>query len=151
MSRWWTTGVIVALALPLAACSSTQVTATTCIDWVWFDTPADAAADADAVAIGHVIAEAEPASYLGMTANRWSVDVDSWISGAGPAEITVTSLPRSCGDEVDSFEHYGHGQDVVLFLREDAKGWQALTPFQGIAPAGPDGGIPSEWPDELSG
>lgn len=148
MGRWWTTGALAALVLPLAACSSAQVSSSTCIDWVWFDTPTDAAADADAVAIGRVTGDVEPTSYMGMTANRWSIDVESWLDGTGPADITVTSLPRSCGDEEDSFERYDDGQDIVLFLRDDAEGWQALTPFQGIAPVGPDGGIPTEWPDE---
>lgn len=148
MGRWWTTGALAVLALPLAACSSAPVSSSTCIDWVWLDTPTDAADDADAVAIGRIVGETAPTTYMGMAANRWSIAVESWVSGSGADEITVTSLPRSCGDDEDSFERYDDGQDVVLFLRDDAEGWQVLTPFQGIVPVGPDGGIPAEWPDD---
>ncbi|MFT4258375.1 hypothetical protein [Microbacterium sp.] len=135
--------------LALTACSSGPlVTTQSCIDWVYFETPAAAVEEADAVAIGRLGDEVDPTTYMGMRASRWNVEVDEWQKGAGGSEIVVTSLPRSCGDETESFDEFRDADAVVLFLRDDADGWHVITPHQGLVLPGPDGGIPSEWPAE---
>ncbi|MCK2035599.1 hypothetical protein KZC51_05545 [Microbacterium sp. SSW1-49] len=140
--------VLLALA-PTASCAgSPLVTSEACIDWVWFETPADAAAEADAVALGRIIDQAGSTSYMDIPATTWNVEVDSWLAGSGDAEIVVTSLPRSCGDTHDTMSEEQGGDAVVLFLRDASSGWETITPLQGVVPATSEGGIPAAWPDE---
>jgi len=87
---------------------------------------------------------------MGMRAPKWTIGIDEWIEGAGADEITVASLPRSCGDTGDTMASYQQVDDLVFFLRDDESGWQGITPYQSVVPAGPDGGIPAEWPEELN-
>lgn len=137
--------------LPLAGCSGSPFTTSqSCIDWVWFETPADAAAEADAVALGRIVEQAGSTRYLDIPATTWTVDVDSWLLGDGDAEIEVTSLPRSCGDTGDVMAER-QGETVVLFLRDDPAGWQTVTPLQGVVSPGPDDGMPNTWPDDAEG
>lgn len=144
-----TIGVI--SAAMLAGCSSpTATTTSVCIDWVYFESPADAEADADAVVVGTVESQSGSTMSYDLPTTTWNVKVDSWIKGgAASSDIAVTSLPRSCGDNDDSMaEAVGTGQ-VVLFLRDGDDGWETLTPFQGTIPVGPDGDPPTEWLDDL--
>ncbi|WP_217181690.1 hypothetical protein [Streptomyces sp. AC495_CC817] len=137
--------------LPLSACSAPPfTTASTCIDWVFFETPDDAVAEADAVAVGRIVDQAGSTTYMGMPATTWNVEVDEWLEGSGDDEIVVTSLPRSCGDDGDSMASYQGTEPLVFFLRDDAEGWQLVTPWQGVVPAGPDG-LPADWPDDIYG
>lgn len=138
---------VVAMASPLAACAvlpSTQ----SCIDWVFFDAPADAAEEADAVAVGRIVDQAGTTSYLDIPATTWNVEVDEWLEGDGDAEIVVTSLPRSCGDTSDAMAEAQDEGELVFFLRERESGWEILTPWHGVTPATPDGGIPATWPED---
>lgn len=98
---------------------------------------------------GRVADQAGTASYSGLTASTWNVDVEEWIVGdaAAPGRIVVTSLPRSCGDEADSMADAAGGADVILFMRAVDEGWETLTPFQGVVPA-ENGGVPASWPAE---
>lgn len=150
MMRRSAAAVAVAAALMLTGCADRSAPgAQACIDWVLFDAPADAAADADAVVRGRILEQNGSAAYEGMAANVWRVAVDEWISGAGGPEIDVISLPRSCGDTGDSFARFDPDHDVFVFLRSSDEGWQAVTPWQGAVLADADGGIPSSWPDDL--
>lgn len=137
-----------ALLLPLSSCAFPGTTAETCIDWVHFESPADAADEADAVAIGRIVNQTGTTDYLDMPATTWNVIVEDWVSGDHTdAVITVTSLPRGCGDSTDAIAEAADGDDlVVLYLRDSDDGWQTLTPLQGTVALGPDGGVPSEWP-----
>ncbi|WP_298741070.1 hypothetical protein [uncultured Microbacterium sp.] len=145
-----TIGTISATLL-LAGCSSPATTTTSvCIDWVYFESPADAEADADAVVVGTVESQSGATTYYDLPATTWNVNVDTWIKGgAASNDIVVTSLPKSCGETGDNMaDAVGTGR-VVLFLRDGDDGWETLTPFQGIVPAGSDGDLPTEWPDDL--
>ncbi|MHC9046441.1 hypothetical protein ACYX8G_17780 [Microbacterium saperdae] len=138
----------------MAACAGSPfVTSETCIDWVWFETPADAAAESDAVLLGRIVDQAGTSNYLDIPATTWNVEVDSWLDGGGEGdgEIVVTSLPRSCGDTRDIMSERQGGEPVILFLRDASSGWEIITPLQGVVPAGPDGGIPTVWPDAIEG
>jgi hypothetical protein len=142
------TGIATASAA-LTACTIGH-TVQSCIDWVFFDSPSDAAAEADAVARGRIVDQAATTSYLGMPATTWNVEIDEWFEGAGADEIVVVSLPRSCGDTTDSMaEAEAEAEDLILFLREQDTGWEILTPWQGVIPARSDGGVPATWPDGL--
>lgn len=129
----------------LSGCSS----ATSCIDWVYFETPAEAAEWVDAVAIGTIVGQAGTTSYENMPASTWNVAVEEWQKGSGPDDLVVTSLPRSCGDTADSMTEYQGVSPLVFFLQETESGWTAVTPFQGVIPAASDGTIPETWPDDL--
>lgn len=135
----------------LAGCASpATTTVTSCIDWVGFDTPADAAEDADAVIIGEVGEQSGTTTYYEMPAAMWEVSVDAWVKGGGGSSaIVVTSLPRSCGDTRDSMADAVDAGPVVLFLRDGDQGWETLTPFQGVVATGVDGAVPAEWPTDL--
>jgi hypothetical protein len=124
------------------------VTTATCIDWVYFETPADAADDADAVVLGSITGQAGSTSYEGMTANIWTVEVDDWLKGDGADRVDVVSLPRSCGDTDDNMARFSAVDEVVVFLRDAGDGWEGITPWQQALPA-EDGGYPEDWPDDL--
>ena len=135
--------------LALGGCSAPPfVTANTCIDWVYFETPADAAADADAVALGSVTEHRGSTQYEGMAANIWTVEVTEWLKGGGADSIDVVSLPRSCDDTGDSMSQFGPDDSVVLFLRSTDNGWEGVTPWQQVT-ADDDDTIPESWPDDL--
>ena len=146
--RWLATAGMVAASLVLAGCSSFgPPTSGACIDWVYFESPADAADEADAVIVGTVESSAGSTTYLDLPATKWHVSVDRWIKGGdGSRTVVVTSLPRSCGDTHDSVADAVDAGPVVLFLRDGKSGWETLTPFQGLIPAERDGNLPSEWP-----
>jgi len=133
----------------LSGCASSFSSSSACIDWVYFETPADAAESVDAVVIGSVVDQAGRTSYDDMPATMWTVAVEDWQKGSGPDELIVTSLPRSCGDTVDSMAEYQDTSPLVFFLQETESGWTAVTPFQGVVPAASDGTIPETWPDDL--
>ncbi|WP_435749129.1 hypothetical protein [Microbacterium sp. PMB16] len=151
-----TSGVVLMLAggaLPLTGCTSTPLGGTqACIDWVYFEAPADAYDDADAVARGRIVGREGTTSYLDLPATTWKAEIDEWVKGTGKTEIVVTSLPRSCGESGDSLaDAMDAGDEVILFLRERSSGWEAITPWQGTIAATPDGGIPDAWPEDLYG
>ncbi|MEJ1922283.1 hypothetical protein [Microbacterium sp. KHB019] len=135
--------------LALVGCAAPGlVTSSSCIDWVYFESPADAAADAEAVVLGSITGQSGSTSYEGMTANVWTVEVDQWLKGEGDDTVDVVSLPRSCGDADDSMKAFSPEDQVVVFLRSTDDGWEGITPWQQVLPA-EDGGYPAVWPDDL--
>jgi hypothetical protein len=122
----------------------------TCVDWVLFETPADAEESADAVVAGRLVGRAGSVTVFGEDAAVWTVAVDEWITGSGDDEIEVVSTPATCeaSPPPDPFLAVEGEDRVILFLEDDeiAPGWRSLTPWQGVVPAAPDGGIPAEWP-----
>lgn len=134
-------------ATALVGCSP-LISSGACVDWVLYDTPTDAATEADAVVIGSVIGPAGTATEFGLEANVWRVAATTWVQGRGGSEIEVVSAPRTCengapypdGDPLDV------STDVLLFLRADGDRWMTITPYQAVLPAPTDPGIPSVWP-----
>ncbi|PFG44711.1 hypothetical protein ATJ88_3447 [Isoptericola jiangsuensis] len=136
----------------LGGCGTAEVSSA-CVDWADYDTPADAALDADAVAHGRVTGQTGTTYLFGETAHVWEVAVDAWLQGSGARTIEVVSAPRTCengspypdGDPLDGTD------DVILLLTADGARWQTLTGFQGVIPAPPAGELPSEWPSPSTG
>ncbi|WP_461474474.1 hypothetical protein [Microbacterium sp. HJ5] len=142
--------VVIGLATVLSGCVAVPPTSSTCVDWVWFDTPDAAAADADRVAIGTVDRLAGTRERYGETANVWRVSVSEWIVGNGEKAIEVVSSPRTC--ESGSPYPYGDPLDtdgeVMLFLRDSGQGVaDTITGLQGVIPAPESREIPADWPD----
>jgi len=126
----------------------------TCVDWVWFDSPGDAAEGADAVVAGHIVGQNGTTQLYGEQAPIWTVDVDEWITGDGDDELEVVSTPATCEATTppDPVEALRDDARVIVFLHDDPDvGWRTMTPFHGITPAGPDGGIPELWPSDQTG
>ena len=69
-------GVALAAGLAglLSGCSN-EPRSYSCVDWVWFDTPGEAAADAEGVVIGRVANTAGTVDSYGERANVWNVEV----------------------------------------------------------------------------
>lgn len=59
----------------------------TCVDWVRFDTPADAAADAAFVVRGRVLEQHGTERLYGAQAHRWLVEVDAVLEPDASGEI----------------------------------------------------------------
>ncbi|WP_159796570.1 hypothetical protein [Puerhibacterium puerhi] len=147
--------VVGVASLTVAACASTQSAG--CASWVDFKTPADAAADADAVVIGTVAGRGDDVRVMGGDAHTWTVEVADWVRGHGGSPIVVTPMPDHCGEDPpypggDPLRPFADdGTPVMLFLREgDAYDleegvYTTLTPYQGVIPAPVDGRIPEEW------
>lgn len=134
-------------ASSLSACAGSP-TAGMCVDWVWFDTPADAAADADAIVRGAVTGRASSMSLYGQEVTVWQVEVAEWQKGEGDPQIDVVSVPATCesGAPYPDGDPMAADGDVLLLLRADGPRWQTLTPYQGVLPATPNGALPTEWP-----
>jgi len=126
----------------------------TCVDWVWFDSPADAMEEADAVVAGHLVDQSGSTTMFGEAAPIWTVAVDEWIEGDGDDEVEVVSTPATCeaSPPPDPFLAMRDEDRVIVFLHHDPDvGWRALTPWQGVFSAGPDGGLPEVWPSTPAG
>jgi len=153
MDRRALAAAMFAATLAISGCSATGGTAQTCIDWVFFDTPSDAADEADAIIVGDVIEQADTTTYLDLPATTWNVRVDTWLDGDDGdeieegEEIVVTSLPHSCGVTGDTLAAYADVDSLLFFLREGDEGWEILTPYQGVLPTEPGSTIPAEWPE----
>jgi len=138
----------------LTACAGGPfVTSETCIDWVAFDTPADAVEDAAAAVIGTVGEQDGTTELYGYTANEWAVHVDEWVTGEGADEIRVVSTPATCtaGSPYPGGDPFAAASGPQLILLHDENGTlRAITPLQGIVPA-PGGAVPKEWPPGMIG
>lgn len=152
--------VLAAMALGLTACVTAPQSAS-CVDWVLFDSPEDAAADAGAVVIARVDSQDSTATMYGAKVNVWKLEVSTWLKGEGDDTILVASSPRTCeagspypdGDPLDTDD------EVVVFLAKSQGDpapisgytgeWTTITGYQGVIPATAEGGMPAEWPPNI--
>ncbi len=142
-----------ALVASTAGCAG-GVQSASCVDWVYFDSPADATAQAELVVLTTGPApKSGTARLFGLTVAVHAVEVGAVLSGTGavPGQtLDVISTPETCtGDGVyrdgDPLDASG---SLVVFLSKDpdTQAWQTLTPLQGVVPATPDGQVPDAWP-----
>lgn len=128
--------------------------AETCLDWVLFDSPADALADATAA-----LRTTGPTSAAGTTqlfgaeANLHTVQVDAVLKGTDlqvGQDVEVAATPVTCtaggtypdGDPLDA----SGSLIVLLSWDDDAQVWRTMTPNQGVMAATADGTLPPTWP-----
>lgn len=126
--------------------------AETCVSWVLHATPAEAAQDNLAVR-GRVVGRAGTERIWGVEAALWELEVDAVLVGAGvePGErVLVLSTPETClghGEVYPSGDPLDVDGAVVVILHDDGEhGPRTVTPFDGVVPPGPDGGLPGDWP-----
>lgn len=123
-------------------------TSETCVDWVAFDTPADALEDAASAVIGTVGEQDGTADLYGYTVAAWTVHVDEWLKGSGDASIRVLSTPETCsaGSPYPDGDPFAAASGPQLILLSNDRGtWLAITPWQGVV-AAPDATVPDAWP-----
>jgi hypothetical protein len=158
--------------------STTTTTATSgeaCADWVTFESPDEAAADAGVVLRGTVVEREGTARFFGVDAHRWLFDVEEVLERPEPRggvepppevevapgeRVTVVSTPETCsgggmypgGDPLDPATGLGDadGSVIVLLSEGDGQGGEGelhlITPFQGVLTPDEDGSLPGEWP-----
>lgn len=130
-----------------------ETTAASCIDWISLETPADAAAESDAVVRGTVDGPPATGRYELYDVPLWTVQVAEWVSGT-PADgegtsIEVLSLPHSCGQSRDALTGIEDAGEVHLFRRARGDHWETVTGYRGKVPAAEDGSMTGSWPDEI--
>ncbi|GAA5195657.1 hypothetical protein GCM10025773_01970 [Microbacterium jejuense] len=147
-------GVLAVLSLTGCGAFGLGVRSQTCVDWVSFDSPADAVEEADAVVAGRLVGQSGSATLYGEAAPIWTIDVDKWIKGDGDDQLRVVSTPATCeaSPPPDPFLAVEDEDRVIVILHDDPDvGWRSITPWQGIVVAGPDGGVPEVWPSSPTG
>ena len=81
----------------------TDLPAQTCLDWVSFETPREAASDAGAVLLGTVVERSGTAEFYGVDSTRWMFDVERVLERPEPlregAELPP-EIPVSAGDRI---------------------------------------------------
>ena len=132
---------------PASAAEPLSAPGAACVDWVSFETPGDAAADAGAVLRGTVVERDGTARLYGVEANRWLFDVEEVLERPEPApggaeappeltilpgeRISVVSTPESCGgqddvyaegDPLDPATGLGGAGGAVIILLSGASG-----------------------------
>ncbi|MFD6139127.1 hypothetical protein [Promicromonospora sp. NPDC060271] len=116
-----------------------------CVDWVLFETPAEAASDAGAVLRGTVVEQDGTARMYGVESNRWLVTVEEVLERPDPPsgraqtqpelevsageQIAVVSTPETCGeaaysggDPLDPASGLGGADGSVIILLSAALG-----------------------------
>jgi hypothetical protein len=180
-----TVAVVAAAAGGLAGCAAAEPvggedpseprggTGVTCVDWVSFESPREAAAGADAVLLGTVVEQAGTVELFGVDANRWVFDVEHVLERPEPVRdgadrppglpvsagdrISVVSTPETCtdggaypeGDPLDPATGLGGEDGAVIAILSGAEGTEDLsliTPYQGVVTPVADGTLPQEWP-----
>lgn len=119
--------------------------ASACVDWVFFETPAEAASDAGAVLRGTVVEQDGTAQMYGVESNRWLVDVEEVLERPDPPSgrpqtqpelevsagerIAVVSTPETCsgeayvgGDPLDPASGLAGAEGSVIILLSAALG-----------------------------
>lgn len=148
--RLATVVLLVAAASIAGGCAA----AVGCPSWAAYATPLDALEEASAAVRGHVGERVGSEPLNGGSANVWEVEVTEWIKGEGAERVEVISPPSACGvsDDPyfgpDPFETAAEFDTAIVFMSERAEGWMALSPGQGVVEPGPDGTLPTAWPDE---
>lgn len=117
-----------------------------CVDWVFFETPREAAADAGAVLLGTVVEQDGTAPLFGVESNRWVFDVEEVLDRPEPARggfepppelevsagdrIAVVSTPETCsgdsaypdGDPLDPATGRAAADGTVIVLLSGGDG-----------------------------
>jgi hypothetical protein len=117
-----------------------------CVDWVFFETPVEAAADAGAVLRGTVVEQDGTVQLYGVEANRWLFDVEKVLERPDPPRggfepppelgvsagdrIAVVSTPETCsgdslypgGDPLDPVTGFGAADGAVVVLLSGGDG-----------------------------
>ena len=124
-----------------------------CVDWVAFDTPADALEDASSAVIGTIGEQDGTAGLYGYPVNAWTVRVNDWLKGSGGSSIRVLSSPETCSEgspypDSDPFA-LASGPQLIL-LHDEGGTWRTITPWQGLVPA-PEGAVPEASPEGTMG
>lgn len=145
-------GSFLLAALALTGCGAFGIggTSGTCVDWVLYDTPQDAAANADAVVIGRVPSLDATTRLYDLDVHVWNVEVESWVQGEGEAdEISVVSAPRTCetGSPYPDGDPLETDDEVMLFLSYEGNSVRTITGYQGVIVAPADRTLPDAWPD----
>jgi hypothetical protein len=115
-----------------------------CVDWVFFETPREAAADAGAVLRGTVVEQDGTEQVFGVDSNRWVFDVEEVLERPDPPRggfepppelevsagerIAVVSTPETCsgdnlypeGDPLDPATGRGDADGTVIVLLSGA-------------------------------
>jgi hypothetical protein len=125
--------------------SQDQSGGSACVDWVFFDTPAEAASDAGAVLRGTVVEQDGTVQMYGVESNRWLVTVEEVLERPDPPsgrtqtqpeldvspgeQIAVVSTPETCsgeaytgGDPLDPASGLGGADGSVIILLSAALG-----------------------------
>lgn len=147
----------VAVAVVMASLGGCAVLGTqseSCVEWVWFENPADAMAEADLVVrTTGPTASTGTARLFGAAATAHSVDDTEVLKGddAEPGlALTVIATPVTCtgGDVYPVGDPLDASGPLVLLLDwdADAEAWRTITPHQGVLPVADDGTIPESWP-----
>lgn len=149
--------------------------ASACVDWVVFETPAEAASDAGAVLRATVVEQDGTAQMYGVESNRWLVTVEEVLERPDPPsgrpqtqpelevspgeQIAVVSTPETCsGDAYPGADPLapasglsGADGSVIILLSAASgdggvDGFHLITPYQGVLTPAEDGALPSKWP-----
>lgn len=128
-----------------AEAGPTGGSASACVDWVFFETPAEAASDAGAVLRGTVVEQDGTAQMYGVESNRWLVTVEEVLERPDPPsgrpqtqpelevapgdQIAVVSTPETCSgdaysgvDPLDPASGLGAADGSVIILLSAASG-----------------------------
>ncbi|MDR7380654.1 hypothetical protein J2S48_000169 [Promicromonospora iranensis] len=76
---------------------------TTCLDWISFESPREAASAAGAVLLGTAVEQAGTVELYGVDANRWTFDVERVLERPEPLRTGAEQppeLPVSAGDRI---------------------------------------------------
>lgn len=144
----------VVLVMAMAGCAAVGGEGEACADWVWYQSPADAMADAAVVVrTKGPTASVGTTDMFGVTVNVHSVQVTDVLKGTEVRtgqDVEVISTPVTCTDggvypDGDPLDASGA---LIMFLYWDADthAWRTVTPTQGVVAATGAGQVPLTWP-----
>jgi hypothetical protein len=124
---------------PSAISSSATASATpeaeqgssSCVDWVRFETPSDAAADARAVLRGTVVERAGTADMFGFDANVWTFEVEEVLERPAPGPDAPEASPElvvAPGDRLSVIST----PETCIMPHEEYAGGDPLDPATGL-------------------
>jgi hypothetical protein len=131
----------------LSACSST-----TCVSWHVYDSEQQLFDDTELVVVGTAEPTGATREVIGVTMPVYRIEVADILKGEAPDPLEVTPAPLTCmadrSEYPDGVNPFDAGDESVFFLYDDdASGWRATSPYQGVLPVPDDGVLPFEVPD----